>query len=461
MSFDERMAGLAARAAEAHAASDGFATHSLTVRVRRGRRVRAAVTAAGTVAALAVVGVVGAAVAGGWPGVPPAGTSEPTEPTIAPPTPEPTPTPSSPTPTSGAGVLEGWTDAGVDPEVFGGVTITGAVAHRGRAVVVGCANGAGLAPAFPAWVAEEPGDWVPATGPGPSDRDGACFQSLAATPHGLFGAFPELYRSEDGYGWTRVDLGLQDTSGYVASAWAVGDRVTALVSRAAEAESRIATLFTTTDGETWQAIDDERARVFDNAGVAAVVTRPDGGLLAVGASPGGEFVPTAAVWLSDDGLTWRLVTPRGEGFADCYATDVVGRADGYTAVGTCLGSDRVTRLAVWTSADGETWSQPLSPPDSADPAGSVIEASVAGVGDVMFVAGARLDPQGSGSSETVLWRTGPDGTWVEVPAADVVPVPFHQVQIGGEAEPGRFRLGFWSPPNGTTGEPVRVLVGAW
>ena len=91
MSFDERMAGLAARAADAHATSDGFATETLKARVRRGRRVRATVAAAGAVAALAVVGVVGVAVADGWRPTPPATTTspEPAPSETAPPAPRP------------------------------------------------------------------------------------------------------------------------------------------------------------------------------------------------------------------------------------------------------------------------------------------------------------------------------------------------------------------------------------
>ena len=445
MSFDERMAGLAARAADAHAASDGFATDTLKARVRRGRRVRTTVTAVGTVAALAVVGVVGVAVADGWRTTPPATTTSPepapSETTTATPT---------PTPTRTVPVLEGWSDAGVDPAVFGGLAITDAVELGGRAVAVGCDNGPGAGGSvFPAWVAEEPGSWVAATGPRNSVGV-SCLGSVVATPYGLFGAFPELYRSEDGYSWTRVDLGLEETSGFVTAVWAVGDRVTALVLSAAEAESTVATLYTTTDGETWAAVDDERARVFDNGGVAAVVARPDGSLLAVGSSPGGEFMPTAAMWTSDEGLTWTLTSPRGEGFADCAAIDVAAVPDGFTAVGTCWDGG-LTRLAVWSSADGAAWSPPVLPPDAAgDAPGSVTDATVAQVGDVTYVLGARYEGASDGSVRA-LWRTEPGGSWVEVAPDDVVPVPFHLVELGGRA------VGFWSMSY-RGGEPVRVLV---
>lgn len=451
MTFDERLAGLAARAAEAHAASDGFATDGVKARVRRGRRVRAAVAAAGAVAAVAVAGFVGTALADGWRAVPPAETTAPTPP-------EPTATP-APQPTSDAvGVVDGWADAGADAAVFGGATIMGAVEHLGRAVVVGCTNGSGTAPGFPVWVAQGAGDWVAATGPEPTDRDGPCLRHVVSTPHGVYAAFPALYRSDDGYAWTRVDIGLPEaSSGSVVAVFAVGDRVTALVQHPAEAESRIATLHTTTDGDAWQLVDDERARLFDNAGVAAVVVRPDGGLLAVGASPGGEFVPTAAAWTSDDGLTWRLVTARGDGFADCGMSDVVATPDGYTAVGYCRPAEE-QRAAVWTSPDGTTWADRTVIPDGGAEPAPTHALAVTKVGDVTFAAGSRTVVAANASVAHVLWRTEPDDSWVEVPADSVVPVPFHVIQVGGEAEPGRARVGFWSAPYGVADEPVRVLV---
>lgn len=452
MSFDERMAGLAARAADAHAASDGFATDTLKARVRRGRRVRTTVTTVGTVAALAVVGVVGVAAADVWRSTPPpAGTTSP----------EPVPTetatattPPTPTPAEPARVLEGWSDAGVDPAVFGGLAITDAVELGGRAVVVGCDNGPGAGGSvFPAWVAEEPGSWVAATGPRNS-LGVSCLRAVVSTPHGLFAAYPELYRSDDGYTWTGVDLGLPDeaqTSPGVTAVWSVGDRVTALVLQASFAESTVATLYTSTDGETWEAVDDARARVFDNGGIATVIARSDGSLLAVGSSPGGELTPTAAMWTSDDGLTWTLVSPRGEGFEDCSATDVTAVPGGYAAVGTCHGGERA-RLAVWSSADGVTWSPPVLPPDSTgDTPGSVGDVTVARVGDITFALGARYYAATEGWVRA-LWRTEPNGSWVEVEADGVVPVPFHLVELGGRT------VGFWSLPYLSSDEPVRVLV---
>lgn len=449
MSFDERMAGLAARAAEAHASSDGFATDTLKARVRRGRRVRTAVATAGAVTALAVVGVVGVAVADGWRTTPPAGPTSPEPVPTETATATPTPTPAEP-----VRVLEGWSDAGVDPAVFGGLAITDTVEHGDRAVVVGCDNGPGAGGSvFPAWVAEEPDSWVPATGPR-NTIGVSCLRTVVSTPHGLFAAFPELYRSDDGYTWARVDLGLPDgaqTSPGVTAVWSVGDRVTALVLRASLAESTVATLYTSTDGETWEAVDDSRARVFDNGGIAAVVARPGGGLLAVGASPGGEFVPTAAMWTSDDGLAWTLTSPRGAGFEDCAATDVTAVQGGYTAAGTCWDGER-SRLAVWSSADGATWSPPVLPPDSTgDTPGSVGDVTVARVGDITFALGARYYAA-TEESVRALWRTEPDGSWVEVEADSVVPVPFHLVGLGGRT------VGFWSLPYASDDDPVRVLV---
>ena len=72
------------------------------------------------------------------------------------------------------------------------------------------------------------------------------------------------------------------------------------------------------------------------------------------------------------------------------------------------------------------------------------------VGEVTFVRGARYDAD-SGETVRALWRTEADGSWVEVAPDDVVPVPFHLVELGGRA------VGFWSMPY-RAAEPARVLV---
>ncbi len=130
------------------------------------------------------------------------------------------------------------------------------------------------------------------------------------------------------------------------------DRVTLLYSRAAEAESTAATLVTTTDGLAWTTGPETSAALFDSSDVADVIRGGDG-LLAVGASPGGEFVPTAAVFTSADGLEWRRVTPTTSDFEDKIMTAVAATPSGYVAVGGDFFETGL--MTAWTSQDGISW----------------------------------------------------------------------------------------------------------
>src|SRR5690606_31820736 len=96
------------------------------------------------------------------------------------------------------------------------------------------------------------------------------------------------------------------------------------------------------------------------------------GLLAVGSSPGGEYVPTAAAWTSADGMTWRRVTPTGDGFEGCSAAAVTATPQGFTAVGGCLFTSRP--MAAWSSPDGISWTPDQTPVSPEDPQALNVDA---------------------------------------------------------------------------------------
>lgn len=454
MSFDERLAGLADRAASAHLTSDGFATDGLKARVRRGRRVRAAVAGAGAVLAVAVVGVAGVTAVEAWRDVPPVQTPEPTLAPTPTPTDSPDPDPSQ-DPTSWD-VLQGWSDAGVDPDVFGSVSISGAVSAGGRAVVVGCATEAGTDVQFPAWASDDATGWVAASGPAPRSRELPCLDWVVATSHGFYAAGSDLYRSTDGLTWSVVDepRAAGAALGRVDALMVVGDRVTAVVHHDAETGGQHwdATLWTTTDGVGWELVGDERARVFDDTSIYVVLPGPDGGAVALGADPGGEYIPTAVAWTSADGLTWTRTTPPGEGFDGCRMVSAAVDVEGYVAVGRCESVE--SGVVSWTSTDGSTW--------RAHGVSGSTEGELTGPGTVTSV------PSGSGSAPVrfatgdgledgaeviapwpVMWRARVDGAWERLP--DEVAVPFAVVEVGGR------QVGFW-PGERRQDEPVRVLV---
>lgn len=449
MTFDDELRDLAGRAAQAHVRSDGFASATVKGRVRRARRVYRATVVAGSVAAVAVVGVLGTAVAQRWPDpAPPAETVVPS--------PEPSPQPQetqTPPPDPVGPVIDGWQDAMVDPEVFGGLYVTDSVSVDGRAVVVGCATTRG-ADGFPAWFADDAAGWTRASGPLGDGTGSVCLGDVVATPHGLFAEGPlGLFRSDDGSAWVQVVLDPAPAGfGSVTKLFAVGDRLTVLVKRASLNESTVASLYTTTDGRTWSEVTDGSAAVFDNAGVAQVIATGDG-LVAVGSSPGGEFVPTAAAWVSSDGLAWELVTPAGPGFEGAAMTAVAWDGTGYTAVGKC--SFESGLMCAWSSPDGRVWTPDASPDEQVNAGVAYLQpTALTLVGADLYAAGFDFDASRPEAEQTLaaLWRKVAGGAWERVDAETVGVVPFARTEVGVVV------VGFWPGRGWPSGAEVRVLT---
>lgn len=360
-------------------------------------------------------------------------------------TPSPSDEPSTPTPSDGPAV---WSPADVAPEVFGGVEITGAVAWERSIVAVGCDH--------ELTTSGEPGDgpiWVgsgsqwervgPVSVPSPTGTEipVTCVDQVVATPHGLFAAAGfAMIRSTDGLTWESVGLDLDE---WVEAILAVGDNVSVLTARASLAESRVATLWSTTDGLAWDrlggprseaGVGDDPAVVFDNGGVADVVAA--GGLLvAVGASPGGEFVPTAAAWTSADTLTWQRASVADA--EDCYLTAAATATTGLLAAGWCTTTGQP---ALWTSADGTAWQRTEAPVAELAPYSFVAVGGLSVLADGTVAVAGTVSEAGLEGGTIAQWL-GPDG-WNR---ADDVVVPYHVVE----------GTGFW-PPLGTG--PVTVLV---
>ena len=375
----------------------------------------------------------------------------------------PAPTAStSPAPTESAinnaalPALGQWQDAGVDPSVFGLVTIRDAVTFGGRAVVVGCTPGTATVAGFPAWVGAGPTSWTRAHGPAAvNGQPVGCLEDLVVTPFGLFAQGSSLFRSVDGVTWDQVVLGSSsDAPGSVDAAFAVGNRLTVLVSRMSLAESTKASMYTTTDGVTWTSAPAAAAAIFDNAEVDSVIATSDG-LLAVGASPGGSFVPTAAVWVSADGLTWQRVTPVGGGFADAYMYAVSTAPNGFVAVGPNSGN--AGRIAAWSSPDGVTWTRATTPAEQVNASTAYLAPrSLTRLGGTVYAAGLDSDssrPQ-QDWDRPALWSTTNGATWQRVDLAGLpTPVPFAVTELNGTL------IGF-SPAADWPGpaEPVHVLT---
>lgn len=440
-------------AAELHADRvEGWAA-GVGARVRRGRRVRGAAMAGAVAVLVAVALVTGSTLAHRPPPIPPV---------------VPAPAPSE---VQQGGVLAGWHDAGVDPALFGNATVTDSVAVGGRVVAVGCDPGAGVqvadpgaaAPAPPIWFGTADGQWQRASVDVPAAY---CLHEVVSTPYGLFAAgvpgpgeqvtYTSYYRgpllrsTDDGATWTGVELDPGEV-GWVVQVPAVGvlgDRVVAVTTRTTGTSLSLATLWVTTDGDTWTrlgeggrtrpALGTDPARVFDGTVIADMET-VDGRLVAVGGYPGGspgvQGDAAGRAWVSADGLEWQHA--RLPDRSGCPLTDVVGTATGALAAGWCA-----WQLYPYLehSVDGSTWERVGQVPS--DGRSYVMVRALQPVGDRVLVAGAALD--GSTVDGTPRqWLVTPDGTWHPV---DRLVAPF-EVADG---------VGFW--PRTGVGPTTTVLV---
>jgi len=346
--------------------------------------------------------------------------------------------------------VQGWRSTGADPSVFGEVTITDVVVVDGRLIAVGCRTTDGGERELPIWLSLDGASWDQAAGVEDEPFPAYCLEDVAATPFGVFVTGSSFLRSNDGQIWDPVELPAEHALGHVTALFPTSERVTVLVQRAAESESTIATLLTTTDGTTWVEGPAQSAALFDSSAVGDVLVRGEG-LIAVGSSPGGEFVPTAAVWTSPDGLTWRLVTPRDPGFSDAYMNTIIDTDNGYLTVG---GNPFDTGLmAAWTSPDGTAWTRLPPPDEQTDPSVAYMEASaLTEIEGTVYAAGTDFDSRRSEGEVAALWESTDGITWERVDL-ETLPglLPFNIVNLKESL------VGFWPPP-WPIPEPVQVFI---
>ena len=151
------------------------------------------------------------------------------------------------------------------------------------------------------------------------------------------------------------------------------------------------------------------------------------GLVAVGADRSGGDAD-AAIWNSPDGITWSRV-PHDEaalgGESDQFVNDVTVGGPGLVAVGHEGPLFADTDAAVWTSPDGITWSR--APHDEAVFGGendqSMTSITAGGPG---LVAVGR-DSSGD-DSDAAVWTSADGITWSRVPHGEAV--------FGGENDQG-------------------------
>ncbi len=362
-----------------------------------------------------------------------------------------TTTSASPVTTTSEPSLDGW--RALPADVWGEVRLRDAAQLGGRTYVVGCTPDGNEGSI---WWSPDLVSWNRVAGD-------ACISQISSSSFGLFavGWSGSLW-SPDGGSWQPLDLSTDlgfeypGQLGNLRAVFVAPDeaRVTLLYSAAAEAESTVARLVTTTDGTGWELVESGSADLFDNADVFDVVPGGDG-LLAVGSSPGGEFVPTAAVWTSPDGLDWRRVTPVDADYTDKVIYDIVAVDEGFVAVG---GDFFVTGLmTAWTSDDGLIWTRSPHPDETTDPSVAQMTAHAVTVRDgVLWAAGRDFDASRNIVEIPGLWRSDDSGvTWVRV-EADTYADPI----VAFDLLDGPDVLGVWPPAGSPFQTDTRLFVPA-
>ncbi len=224
------------------------------------------------------------------------------------------------------------------------------------------------------------------------------------------------------------------------------------------------------------ALPSEWSRVFESPVLSGTgdqqmlaVVSTDTGLVAVGVDgSGGDR--NAAVWTSNDGMAWGQV-PHDEaifgGPESGWMWDVATGPGGLVAVGFG-GPNEAQYAAVWTSADGATWSRvPHDQSVFAADRGAAMLAVDSSLHGVVAV-GVTGDP--GGAMDAAVW-TSPDGTtWSRVADADTLfGGSGHQSMSGVVGGPDRFVAvgqdngapAVWTSPDGTEWERVPDAAGVF
>lgn len=254
-----------------------------------------------------------------------------------------------------------------------------------------------------------------------------------------------VWLSQDGYVWRAAD----------------GARLDGALMRSVSTAPAgfVAVGFTGSTNRVWRSADGLRWEVAtevpenDEATMYAV-SRGNArvGLVAVGSTPHGPS-HRGAIWTSADGSSWSRV-PDATMFAQASIEDVVVFRDRLYAVGfvstTTVGVS--PNAAVWSSDDGRTWT---AVPRIDGAAGSQMTAVVAGP-RVLVAVGSSAAPRGQAawtSTDGVTWTRAPHAEALAPDIApggmrDIIVVDDLFVAVGATGGPNDAMI--WTSPDGTT-----------
>jgi hypothetical protein len=162
--------------------------------------------------------------------------------------------------------------------------------------------------------------------------------------------------SPDGLSWQRApdSPGLAD-----GRPWSIAAGGPGLVAVGASGSTDApgpAVVWTSADGLSWARIPADPALA--DAQMRAVADVAGIGLVAAGEDPTG----TGVIWISADGRRWQRASATGQGDqrTKVRLTAVIAGGPGVVVIGSATESTQSTAAAVWTSADGVTWTREAS-----------------------------------------------------------------------------------------------------
>jgi len=171
----------------------------------------------------------------------------------------------------------------------------------------------------------------------------------------FFSANGAFWVSPDGLTWTRAPDSPTLHDLRVVAVTAGGPGFVAVSQAGPADEPGPVVILTSKDGLAWQRVAD--ASMFHGSRVQSIAAVPGIGLVAVGQNLAGSI---GVVWVSGDGLAWRQVPSApvfGRPGIQLRMYDVTAGPHGAVVGGTLTEGIQYGVAAVWTSADGITWSR--------------------------------------------------------------------------------------------------------
>jgi hypothetical protein len=220
----------------------------------------------------------------------------------------------------------------------------------------------------------------------------------------------------------------------------------------AEHEVGTAAIWVSEDGRTWKSV----ALLGDaSTGIPRSITVTPDGFVVVGS---GCCPDRAAVWLSADGLTCERL-PDQPGFADTAMLGVTWADDHLTAVGCSAQLECFGGLS-WTSPDGRTWSQPVALESMPGDVSSTSAGTFALGSSESYEGSAVLSAEVGPSAWSAPSTLAPLG-WLET----AVDAPQGTLVAGGTTNQrnGRAVTLAFTSPDGFSWEPLdgKGLEGIW